>query len=294
MNKALIVKIISKDYTLMVEDGSLRPAVLAGKMRKYDHPVVGDIVEYTYVNDRYIIQSYNDRKNYLIRPNLANIDQAIIVMSMQDPSFSYELCNRMIMLIEYNDITPVICITKNDLIDEKEVIKVRNYYQRIGYSIFDTGSNDDAAFLKELLADRVTVLCGQSGVGKSTLLNKIDPILNIKTQAISKALNRGKHTTRHVELYKEFGGLLADTPGFSSLDLSSVDKDILAIKISAFRPYISGCRFLDCKHLNEPDCALKKAVNDGCIPESFYATYRDLMQFLISGNINGDRHRTLK
>ena len=294
MNKALIVKIISKDYTIRLEDGSLKLASLAGKMRKGDHPVVGDIVDYRYINDRYIIQSYQKRKNYLIRPNLANIDQVIIVMSMQDPSFSYELCNRMIILIEYNDITPIICITKNDLSDPLEIYKIKSYYQKNGYQIFDTGSNDDADFLKDLLKDKITVLCGQSGVGKSTLLNKIDPILNIKTQAISKALNRGKHTTRHVELYPEFGGLLADTPGFSSLDLTSVDKDVLASKITAFKPYIDGCRFLDCKHLNEPDCALKEALEKGLIPESFYATYKDLMQFLISGNIYGDRHRTLK
>lgn len=293
MEKALITKIISKNYTIRLADGSYREATLAGKMRRYDYPVVGDIVEYRSVNDRYIIERFLKRKNYLLRPNLANIDQVIIVMSTEDPTFSYELCNRMIMLVEYNDIKPVVCISKKDLSDKTSVDTIKAYYSSLGYVVYDSGLDDPAPIL-DILKGKITVLCGQSGVGKSTLLNGIDPLLNIKTQAISKALNRGKHTTRHVQLYEEGDGLLADTPGFSSLDLTSVDKDLLATKITAFKPYVNNCRFIDCRHLNEPDCSLKEAVEQNLIPKTFYDTYYDLIQFLMSGNIYGDRHRTLK
>ena len=292
--QGLIVKIISKEYTLKTEDGKIISASLAGKMRKYDHPVCGDIVEYEMISDRAIIQRYHKRKNYLIRPNLANIDQVLIVMSTRDPEFSYELCNRLIILVEFNDIKPLICVSKSDLADENEIDEIKEYYEHMGYEVFDTGLFDSASFLKDILKDKLTVLCGQSGVGKSTLLNKIDPTLALKTQAISKALNRGKHTTRHVELYGYHGGYLADTPGFSSIDLTSVDKDTLASHITAFKPYIGNCRFLDCYHINEPDCAIKEAVKRGTIKESFYATYLSLMDFLKNENLYGDRHRTLK
>ncbi len=294
MNKALIVKIISKDYTIKCADGTLLSATLAGKMRQYDYPVVGDEVEYAKVADRYVIKRHLPRRNYLLRPNLANIDQVIIAMSTKDPDFSFELCNRMIILVEYNDIRPIICITKSDLSDEESVKSIRDYYSKMGYEVHETGIDDDAASIKGILADKITALCGQSGVGKSTLLNKLNPLLGLKTQAISKALNRGKHTTRHVELFACFGGLLADTPGFSSLDLSMVNSEELAKHISAFSPYISGCRFLDCKHLQEPDCAIKDAVERNDIPKTFYKTYVELMHFLKENNIYGDKHRSLK
>ena len=294
MKEALITKIISKRYTLLTPEGNSFVAELAGKVRKLDYPVVGDIALYERYCDHYVIQGYKDRRNYLIRPNLANIDQVIVVMSIHDPDFSYELCNRLIMLIEYNDIKPILCISKNDLSEPSRIKEITDYYQKIGYLVYTTGKNDDADFIKVILKDKITALCGQSGVGKSTLLNKIDPLLNIKTQAISKALNRGKHTTRHIELYHCFDGFLADTPGFSAIDLTSVDKDLLASKISAFDPYVGKCRFLDCHHLNEPDCCLKMAVTSGAIPKTFYETYKNLMNFLINNNLSANRHRTYK
>lgn len=148
--------------------------------------------------------------------------------------------------------------------------------------------------MEEVLKDKVSVLCGQSGVGKTSLLNKLIPTLELKTDSISKALNRGKHTTRHTELYEVFGGYVADTPGFSSLDISHIDKELLALKLTPFKPYINGCRFLDCRHLKEPDCAVKNAVLEAKIPESFYNVYVDIMNMLSDGNFKANRHRTLK
>lgn len=291
---ARIIKIISKEYTLLLEDKRVVKAILAGKMRLNDYPVVGDIVEYEIIEDNYVIQRICQRQNYMIRPNLANIDQAIIMMSLKDPDFSYELVNRLIILIEYSNIKPIICISKADLGDEKIIKEIYDYYNLMNYEILISKKDSSNIIFEDLFKSKISVLCGQSGVGKSTLLNNLNPELNLKTNQISKALNRGKHTTRHVELFELYGGYIADTPGFSSLDLSFIDKDLLANHISVFEKYLGNCRFNNCMHLNEPECAIKKAVEDGFIKESFYKTYCDIIEFIESGNLKGNRHRTLK
>ena len=294
MNKAIIIKIVSKEYTLLI-DGKMRvQAICAGKMRLDIYPVVGDEVIFEEVDGTYVIREICERRNYMIRPNLANIDQAIIMMSVQNPAFSYELVNRMIFLIEYSNIKPIICISKSDLTNDQEICEIRTYYESMNYPVITSIKGQDASFLKDVIKGKTSVLCGQSGVGKSTLLNTISPELELKTNEISKALGRGKHTTRHVELFELYEGFIADTPGFSSLDLSHVDKDLLANHISAFAPYLGECRFNNCLHMNEPECAIKKAIEDGHIQEGFYNTYIDIMNFIISGNFKANRHRTLK
>ena len=235
---ARIIKIISKEYTLLLEDKRVVKAILAGKMRLNDYPVVGDIVEYEIIEDNYVIQRICQRQNYMIRPNLANIDQAIIMMSLKDPDFSYELVNRLIILIEYSNIKPIICISKADLGDEKIIKEIYDYYNLMNYEILISKKDSSNIIFEDLFKSKISVLCGQSGVGKSTLLNNLNPELNLKTNQISKALNRGKHTTRHVELFELYGGYIADTPGFSSLDLSFIDKDLLANHISVFEKYL--------------------------------------------------------
>lgn len=294
MNKAIIIKIVSKEYTLLIDGKTRVKAICAGKMRKNVYPVVGDEVLYDFIEDTYVIREVCERRNYMIRPNLANIDQAIIMMSVQDPAFSYELVNRMIFLIEYANIRPIICISKSDLTNQEEIDEITNYYSSMNYQVIKSVKDQDLSFLKDVLKDKVSVLCGQSGVGKSTLLNTLNPELELKTDEISKALGRGKHTTRHVELFELYDGFVADTPGFSSLDLSHVDKELLANHISAFAPYLGECRFNNCLHMNEPDCAIKKALEEGHIQQGFYNTYIDIMNFIISGNFKANRHRTLK
>ena len=294
MNKALIIKIVSKEYTLLIDGKTRVKAICAGKMRKNVYPVVGDEVIYEYSLDTYVIKEICERRNYMIRPNLANIDQAIIMMSTFDPDFSYELVNRMIFLIEYANIRPIVCISKSDLTTTEKIDEISAYYSKMNYQVISSVKDQDLSFLKDVLKDKVTVLCGQSGVGKSTLLNTINPELELKTDEISKALGRGKHTTRHVELFELYGGFIADTPGFSSLDLSHIDKELLANHISAFQPYLGKCRFNNCMHMNEPECALKEAVEQGYIERGFYNTYLDIINFIISGNFKANRHRTLK
>lgn len=291
MSKATITSIISKNYLIRNEQGELLPAVLAGKMRLDVKPVVGDIVDYETYDKQNVIKEIKERRNYLIRPNVANVDRAVIVMSMKEPDFSYDLVNRLIFLIDYADIEPMVLISKADLGTADEIVKIEKYYNDMGYQCFAINENFDAA---AVFGHKISVLCGQSGVGKSTFINHLIPGLNLRTDQISKALNRGKHTTRHTELFDVYGGYIADTPGFSSLDVSHIDPVSLAGHIKAFLPYINHCQFNNCRHLNEPNCMIKRAVEDDKIPLSFYNVYVDIMNFIISGNFRGNRHRTLK
>lgn len=278
MKEARIVKIISDQYTVE-EDG--KPVVLKprGKLRKNRSPVVGDIVQYD--EESKSIEKVLPRKNTLLRPAVANVDQALIITSLKDPDFSDHLLNRLIFLSSLCDIPPAIVFTKWDLLDDaqkRKYLPVMLSYRDMGYPVFVSfpGSND--YFLKEFMNGKISVLSGQSGSGKSSLLNRLDPSLQLKTQEISKALGRGKHTTRINELYELFGGWLVDTPGFSSLDLTLLDLEKLKEKIKPFQPYQGMCKFDDCHHDHEPGCAVKQAIEEGKIDKSLYQDYLELIR----------------
>ncbi len=212
-----------------------------------------------------------------LRPAVANVDQALIVTSCKDPDFSIHLLDRLIILVSLSDVEPVICLTKWDLIGENDRVKIKEQIdalQACGYKAVWTYPGSDDSALREVLDHKVSVLCGQSGAGKSSLLNRLEPGFALQTQQISRALGRGKHTTRFCELHEVAGGLVADTPGFSSLDFSLLDTKGLDRKLKAFAPYIGKCRFADCRHINEPDCAIKEAVARGHVPASFYEDYK--------------------
>lgn len=291
--KAHIIKIISNQYTISLADGMIAEAFCTGKMRLKDQLFVGDYVEVGEFEGRYGIIDIYPRKNVLKRPFLANVDQAFILMSYDDPKFSYELVNRLIIMIEVAKVKPLVVCTKADLATSEGLKAIGEYYESMNYPFFFTTNK---SFNKELYArlkGKISVFCGQSGVGKSSLLNVIDPKLNLRTNITSKALGRGKHTTRHVELFNLGEGLVADSPGFSSLDLSGIKEEDLEASISAFDPYRT-CFYRDCKHLNEPDCGIKKAVAENHIKASFYATYKEMLKMIQSGNIYAYAHRRLK
>lgn len=275
--KALVVKNISNQYEVLTSDGQRLLATPLGKLKRKGRLIVGDYVEIEKQQDRYIIKSVQKRRNQLVRPSVCNIDQAIVVMSAIDPDFSTALVDRLLFMIQYEEITPIIYVSKLDLLTQAqkdELAKVLDDYQRSGYLVI-TKLMD----LLPLLKNKISVLCGQSGAGKSTLLNKLNPDLELKTQITSKALGRGKHTTRHCELYLINDGLLADTPGFSSLELN-MDPQILASRIIDFRDHLGKCRFRDCKHINEPDCEIKKLVADKKISEIRYRNYVNYVESL--------------
>jgi len=247
-------------------------------------PLVGDEVVFQAENetDGYILE-VKQRKNELVRPPIANVDQAILVFSSVEPAFSTTLLDRFLVLVEFNHIEPLICITKMDLVSEDEGLKMqefRDHYEAIGYPVILTSSETETgiAQLKPYLKEKISVFAGQSGVGKSSLLNAIRPDLELKTNEISSHLGRGKHTTRHVELISIGDGLIADTPGFSSLDFTDIEVENLNYCFPEIERASENCKFRGCLHLSEPKCAVKEAVEEGKIPSYRYEHYKEFLQ----------------
>lgn len=278
--KGRIIRIVSKEYTLLDENNNRIDSILSGKIRLQTKPVTGDMVEYEETDGRYVIERILPRRNSMIRPAVANVDQVMIVMSVRDPDFSPALIDRLSILIMASGLKPMLIVTKCDLgIDERTEKHIREY-ENGPMQVIRTAKGSLDPSLAPILKDKVSVLTGQSGAGKSTLLNQLDPSFHLATQEISKALGRGKHTTRHNELHPVAGGLVADTPGFSSLDFSRIDAHELAQYVPDFVPYIGQCRFNDCVHHNEPGCVIKQAVEEGKIPEVRYQDYLQVLQII--------------
>ena len=268
----IITKSISDLYTVKVKDEYLDCKARGVFRNKQITPLVGDKVEIDY--DKKIITKINKRKNSLIRPPLANIDQVMIITSIKKPDFSDNLLDKMIAMLEYNNIKPIICFTKIDLCNRNEKKKIKEtikYYKKIGYSVL---LNTELRKIKKVFKNKITVFAGQSGAGKSTLLNKLDKNLMLKTSEISNALNRGKHTTRHVELFEIYKGMVADTPGFSSFDLKNISKTELQNLFIEIKKFKNTCKYQDCSHINEKECNIKRMVKEGKILNSRYENYK--------------------
>ena len=267
--KGRIIKQISNKWTVSC-DKKLIDCSSIGKFRyKKVHPLVGDIVEFDL--DNKIITSIYPRRNELVRPPVSNVDQAIILTSCTEPSFSSNLLDKMLVVIEYNNIKPVICFTKYDLlVNTSEIDEIIDYYKKIGYKVF---INNELVNIKSVLKGKVSVLTGQTGVGKSSLLNRLKDDLNLKTGEISKALGRGRHTTRHVELLEIEEGLVADTPGFSSLDFNGMNKKDIKDNFVEFYKNEDKCKYKDCMHIKEDGCYIKKLVEEGKIRNTRYNNY---------------------
>ncbi len=279
--KAKVVKIISNQYTVMDDEMKRFQCVAMGKLRLQMSPVVGDQVEIKQHGDIMGIEKVYPRRNEMTRPAIANVDQVMVVMSAIDPDFSCVLVDRLMFLIQLAHIQPILCVTKLDLVEKDHpVYEWIQDYKQSGFEVLCCGLSQIDKNLESVLKGKVTVLTGQSGAGKSTLINGIDPSFNLHTQEISKALGRGKHTTRHTELHQVAQGLLADTPGFSALDFSGIDPRELSEVIHDFKPYIHECKFRDCIHKNEPQCGIKKAVNEGKISSIRYKNYLDCIDMI--------------
>lgn len=239
-------------------------------------PKVGDIVLYDDSDINHLIRKIEPRKNELSRPDVANVDQVLILNAAINPNFSFNLLDQFLILIEKANIKPIIIVSKIDLIDPKELQVIQKdltYYQEIGYEVYYVNSKQKIGFdvLEDIFKDKISVLAGQTGAGKSTFLNALMPDLGIKTQEISKALGRGKHTTRHTELYAYAGGMIADTPGFSKLELDLFDASLLKNYFIEFESYSNNCKFGNkCVHIHEPGCAVKDNLK---ILKSRYENY---------------------
>ena len=262
-----IVKQISNDYTVKV-DNKLYTCKARGKF-KHDGitPLVGDnaLIDL----DNKLLLEILPRKNELIRPSIANVDQAVIVASNKIPEFSLELLDKLLCIIEYNNIKPIIYVSKIDLLTDieiNELNKTLDYYRNIGYKVYTDIT------IKEVFKDKVTVFVGQSGAGKSTLLNKLDSKLSLITGEVSEALGRGRHTTRHVELIETLDGLIADTPGFSKISFIGMTKEDIRDNFIEFNNYRELCRYKDCMHNKEDECEIKKQI-DNKILKTRYDNY---------------------
>jgi ribosome biogenesis GTPase len=250
-----------------------------------ESPLVGDFVEYTLETEGSdgTIQKILDRQNELVRPPIANIDQGILVFSVKEPNFNTILLDRFLVVLESFHVHPIICLTKMDLLKDDEREELQSYiedYKNMGYTVLQTYKDEEELVdrLQPILKGKTSVLAGQSGVGKSTLLNTLIPDLNLKTGIISQSLGRGKHTTRHVELIEVCDGLLADTPGFSSFDFDEIEKEELGACFPEISRIAEDCKFRACLHLKEPKCAVKAAVEAGEIREYRYKHYEQFMQ----------------
>lgn len=275
MQKGQIIKALAGFYYVKSQ-GQVYQCRARGKFRKDSlKPLVGDYCEFSIENqtEGYIL-SLLPRKNSLIRPPICNVDQALLVFSAKEPDMNLLLLDRFLILIEHLQIQPIICISKMDLVDSSLIYHQMKPYEDAGYQVLYVSSKQEQGIeaVKNIFKDKVTVVTGQSGVGKSSLLNALDIHLQIDTNEISKALGRGKHTTRHVELIEMYGGYVADTPGFSSLELNIEPVD-LAISYHDFHEFSKQCKFRGCLHESEPHCAVKNAVEQRKISSQRYEHY---------------------
>lgn len=266
-----IVKLISNDYSVLSD--KIYVCKSRGKFRnEHITPIVGDNVIFDEKNN-YILEIL-ERKNELVRPPVSNIDNAYIITNVK-PSFDSNLLDKLLCIIEFNNIKPIIIFTKLDLLNNEELIEINNYmeyYKNIGYEVY---KNTEIDKIKATFKNKISVFTGQSGAGKSTLLNKINPELDIKTDEISVALGRGKHTTRHVELIKLYDGFVADTPGFSSLNFNDMKNTDIRDNFIEFNDYKEECEYRDCMHIDENNCGIK---NNEKILKSRYENYLNFIK----------------
>ena len=272
--QGIIIKSLAGFYYVEA-DGQVYQTRARGNFRKKGQtPYVGDFVDFSAEDqsEGYILKIH-ERKNSLVRPPIVNIDQAVVIMSAKEPDFNANLLDRFLVLLEQKTIEPLIYISKLDLVEDRSQLDAfKAIYEKIGYPFLFS--------LEELLPHldkKVTVFMGQTGVGKSTLLNKIAPDLALETGQISDSLGRGRHTTRAVSFYNVNGGKIADTPGFSSLDYEVKESELLNDCFPELAEVSQGCKFRTCTHTHEPACAVKLALETGQVAQSRYDNY---LQFL--------------
>lgn len=282
MKKGIIIKGIGGFYYVKTGEDIFECRARGLFRKKQISPQVGDYVEIreNLVDMTGYVERIFDRQTYLYRPPVANVNQAVIVMAIKNPDPDLWLLDRFLLLAQHQNLDIVICINKIDL-EEEKIININDIYKKCSYPVINISAKLGLGIneLKEKLHDKISVFAGPSGVGKTTILNKIQPNLKLKTGEISKKTNRGKHTTRHVELLElNDGGWVVDTPGFSSLDINFAKEEELERYFNEIYEISHLCKFAGCKHYREPGCAVKQALEEGKISRSRYDNYLNFLQ----------------
>ena len=282
-----IVKGIAGFYYVHVVESGLYECKAKGIFRKEKlKPLVGDVVEIDVLDEtekKGNIVEVLERKNELIRPAVANIDQALVVFAVTKPKPHFNLLDRFLIMMESKDIPVILCFNKKDIATEPEIQELKEIYEACGYEMVFTSAleEENVDQLKELLRGKTTAIAGPSGVGKSSLINIFQPDANMETGSISEKIERGKHTTRHSELiWIEENTYIMDTPGFSSLYTNDFEKEELKFYFREFEDYEGQCRFLGCDHIHEPGCKVKEALEEGKIHPVRYKNYLEMYQEL--------------
>ncbi|HBT20049.1 MAG TPA: ribosome small subunit-dependent GTPase A [Peptococcaceae bacterium] len=285
MERGIILKRFG-GFFYVYSNGKVYECVCRGKNRLlYDDIYPGDLVEFIPGEeksiDKGVIEKLLPRSNLLIRPAVANVSQVICVVALKYPNPNLFLLDRLLVNAEYYSLKAVISLNKKDLASEEMINEIINIYQNLGYKVLITSAKTGEGIdeLKNELKDNLTVFAGQSGVGKSSLLNAIVPGLKSKVGEVSKKLKTGRHTTKHVEIIKlPQGGFVADTPGFSRLDLPEMYPEELGDCFPEIRKFKADCKFTSCLHNNEPECSVKAALEQGLINEHRYDNYLKLLE----------------
>ncbi len=284
MISGIIIKGIGGFYYVDIGDRVIECRARGLFRLKNIKPMVGDFVEIEIEDktDQGFIINIKERKSVMIRPEVANVEQVIIVIAAKDPEVNMLLLQKILVYAEYIDLNIVICINKIDLDLEGEYESIIEMLKSVPYNVLKTSATQKYGIddLAKILFNKVSVFAGPSGVGKSSLLNAISPDLRLKTGLVSDKTKRGTHTTRHTELMKlKLGGMIVDTPGFSSFDMIKMEVDELKFYYPEFKNY-SNCRFLSCVHDKEPDCKVKDAVLKGYIHKDRYDSYIQILNEL--------------
>ncbi|EGT0012487.1 ribosome small subunit-dependent GTPase A [Clostridium perfringens] len=286
--EGIIIKGIGGFYYIKTDEGIIE-CKARGKFRYNSlKPMVGDRVTIKVENGKGVIEDIHERSSELIRPTVANVTQAFVVFAIKNPDINLDLLNRFLTLCEYNDIHAVVCLNKEDLCTEEEKENLKELINDIGYEVLFINAKEGKGFdaLKERLEHNITVLCGPSGAGKSTLLNSFIDREHMETGSVSEKIGRGKHTTRHSELIDVDNGYLVDTPGFTTLDVTFIDRDSLKYCFPEFNDYNNLCKFNGCNHYKEPKCAVKEAVEEGKINKLRYDFYIKTLEEIINRRSN--------
>ena len=282
--EGIIIKGIGGFYYIKTDEGII-DCKARGKFRYNSlKPMVGDRVTIKVENGKGVIEDIHERSSELIRPTVANVTQAFVVFAIKNPDINLDLLNRFLTLCEYNDIHAVVCLNKEDLCTDEEKENLKELINDIGYEVLFINAKEGKGFdaLKERLEHNITVLCGPSGAGKSTLLNSFIDREHMETGSVSEKIGRGKHTTRHSELIDVDNGYLVDTPGFTTLDVTFIDRDSLKYCFPEFNDYNNLCKFNGCNHYKEPKCAVKEAVEEGKINKLRYEFYIKTLEEIIN------------